>query len=161
MTFSYSLIFYYCLDFIYEYNPFISLPIKQYFINSTNAELSNEYCFHINTTQQLTQYHDERWLKNGKYIMINSDNHPKYNSTVLIKQNGELLFTIEISNVSADDLGDYLGIIYGNIYDLTLWCREYMYSFFFPSIWRIIYYRQIPTTVSFSLLEIYSKCMHA
>ena len=92
--------------------------------------------------------------------MINSDNHPKYNSTVLIKQNGELLFTIEISNVSADDLGDYLGIIYGNIYDLTLWCREYMYSFF-PSIWRIIYYRQIPTAVSFSLLEIYSKCMHA
>ena len=120
------------------------------------VELSNEYCFHVNTTQQLIRYHDKRWYQNGKYIMINSNNH--LNSTVLIRQNSELQFSIEISNVTADDLGDYVGIIYGSIYDLTSWCRECRYSFF-PFIWEI-FYSQILTTVSFTSLEIYSKCIN-
>lgn len=91
------------------------------------------------------------------YININN-NPPKYNSTVLIRQNGGLLFTIEVTNVSTADLGDYTGIIYGDIYGLTSWCSEYRYSFF-PSFWHFII-MEIPTVILFTSLEIYSKWMH-
>ena len=68
---------------------------------------------------------------------------------------------MEISNVSADDLGDYTGIISVNIYDLTSWCGEYRYSFI-PYIILVRYYRyRLPAAISYSSIEIYSKCMHA
>ena len=144
------------VDPVYEYNPLTFLPRKQYFtVNSTNVvELSIEYCFHVNTTQQLAQYHDDRWYRNG--MSINNNNPPKYNSTVLIRQNGRLLFTMEISNINADDFGDYTGTIYTDVYDLTLWCTEYRYSFF-PIWWRIR--RRYPTAVFYTSLKKYSECI--
>lgn len=146
-----------CLDPIYEYNPLKFLPRKRYFtINGTNAiELSNEYCFHANTTQTLAQYHYEAWYQNGTYISINN---AKYNSTVIIKQNGELIFTIEISNVSGTDQGNYVGIISGRINDLTRWCNEYRYSFL-PYSYRFFYHYDLPIAISYSSIEVYSKCI--
>ena len=108
----------------------------------------------MNTTQALTQYHNERWCQNGTSISINN---PKYNSTVFTKQNGELLFTIEISNVSTDDLGDYIGIIEGDFGGLISWCNEYLS--FLPIFWGFFYGSEIPTAVTYSSLEIFSKCM--
>lgn len=106
----------------------------------------------MNTTRELARYHYEEWYQNGKHI---NSNNPEYNSTVSTKQNGELQFSIEISNVSADDLGDYVGIISADVYDLTSQCGEYRYSFI-PHI----YYR-LPAAISYSSIEVYSKCMNA
>ncbi len=97
----------------------------------------------------LAQYHYESWYQNGTYININNT---KYNSAVLAKQSGELMFTIEISNMSANDLGDYVGTISGNVYDLFTWCNDYRYSFL-PYI--LIRYYNLPTVISYSSLEIY------
>ncbi len=102
----------------------------------------------------LAQYHYERWYQNGTYININN---AKYNSTVLAKQNGELMFTIKISNVSSNDLGDYVGTISGDVYYLTTWCNEYRYSFL-PYIF--IRHYNLPTVISYSSIEVYSKRMY-
>ncbi len=141
---------------MYEYDALDFVPRKRYFItNSTDSgvsvELSNQYCFHVNTTQELTRdYYEIRWRQDGKHINIRSN--PKYNSTVLTKQNGELIFTIEISNVSADDLGDYIGAVAGSRYT-NRWCNGYSFLYYSHREFSL------PTAVSYSSLEIYSKCI--
>lgn len=149
------------LDDFYEYEPLDYLSRKRYFVYNSNLnsnvsmELSETYCFHTNTTQQLLQLHYEDWYQIGTYNHLNTNN-PKYNSSVFSKVNGELWFTLEVSNISADDLGDYYGVIGISVYDLTTWCREYRYSFI-PFHWRYNY-GIIPVAVIHSSLEIYSKC---
>ena len=95
------------------------------------------------------EYHSEMWRHEG----INIDTlHPKYSSTVQSWQNlSDLLFSLEISNASADDLGDYIGIIATDMYHLTSWCEEYKYSFL-PN-----FLFDIPIAISYSSLEVYSK----
>ena len=151
------------LDQTYEYydttNSINSLSRNRYYsnINGTDSgvsiELNNEYCFHVNTTQVFAQYHREQWYQNGENI--NHNNNLKYNSTVSIKQNGELQFSIKISNVSFDDLGDYIGVISTDIYDLTLWCSEYRYSFI-PGF-LVQFYSRLPAVLSLYSIELYSK----
>lgn len=150
---------------IYKYEPLEFLPRNRYFIiNSIKSyhdyviELRNEYCFHVNTTRDLAQYNSVFWYQNGKHI---NTNYQKYNSTVLTKQNGELMLTLEISNVSGNDLGDYVGVISGNVYDLTRWCNEYASSFV-PDPYYLLWFTgiyKLPFTIFYSSIEMYSKCI--
>ena len=96
------------------------------------------------------QYHSERWLHEGTSIYTQLN--PKYSSTVRAGQSlGELLFSMEISNATTDDLGEYIGIITTNMYYLTSWCREYDYSFLPYFLF------DIPIAISYFSLEAYSK----
>ena len=115
--------------------------------------LSDEYRLHENVTQELMQYHSEKWLHEGTSIYTQL--HPKYSSTLHGGQNlGDLLFSIEISNVTTDDLGEHIGIITTDMYHLTSWCRDYDYSFLPYFLF------DIPIAISDFSLETYSKCIY-
>ena len=138
-----------CID-VDGYEPDDFLQRKRYFItteSTTTVELSKNMCLHINTTQQLSQYHRETWFHNGSNIQI----YPlKYSSTLHTKEYGEVFFILTVSNFSTNDLGDYIETI--SHYDRLSWCYEY--RSFVPFFW---YLRSFPVAVVYYAIEIYSR----
>ena len=125
-----------------------------FFITDTDSTgtLSSEYCIDVNTTQQLMHHHYPWWSHNGSYIGVNT-NDLKYNSSLLAEEPGDVKVRLSISNLSFIDIGDYTGIIYGDIYNMLSWCSEYRN--YIPSWWYLIGY--FPVAVVHFSINNYSR----
>ena len=142
--------------YVYDYED--PLPTKQYFITNNNRTvvLKNEYCLHMNVTRWLSQYHAEVWFHNGAMLQLSTND--KYNSSFLVKQNGEVTLMLKVNNLSAVDLGEYIGVISVNVYDVLSSCNNY--HDFLPFVWQL-FYRNFPIATAYHSIDIYSKytCM--
>ena len=116
---------------------------------------SSEHCFDENTTQELLSYNEKQWFHNGRSISVT--NNFKYNSSLHFRPNSPVKSTFVVTDVSRSDLGDYLGIISTNTYDMLSWCTEYL-SFIPYFYWRFLFGSQsFPVTVMYSSVQLYGK----
>ena len=142
--------------YVYDYDDL--QPVKQHFTTSYNNGnmtfvLKNEYCFHINITRPLSRYHRESWFHNGTMLQLNT-NVMKYNSSFHAKQNGEVMFMLKVFNLSAVDLGEYMGVIRASFYDVLSSC--YDYSNLFPFHWWLLDFT-LPIATYYYSVNIYIK----